>query len=144
MIAVSGCLAGLNCRYDGGSKPSEDIVELVRRGEAVCICPEAMGGLDIPRPPAEIVGGDGADVLSGRARVVDSAGRDVTAEFIAGAEAALAECRRHGVTEAILKQNSPSCGCGRIYDGSFSGRLRPGRGVTAALLAANGISIRGR
>lgn len=141
MIAVSECLNGKPCRYDGMAKPDSGAQALVRAG-AVCICPEVLGGLDTPRPPAEIQGGDGFDVLDGRARVVNRAGEDVTAQYLKGAEAALEICRRHGVTEAVLKGKSPSCGASLIYDGSFTGTLRPGAGVTAALLLRNGITVR--
>ncbi len=141
MIAVSECLNGTPCRYDGMAKPNIAAQELVKAG-AVCICPEVLGGLDTPRPPAEIQGGDGFDVLCGRARVVNNAGEDVTAQYIRGAEAALAICRKFGVAEAVLKARSPSCGSGFIYDGSFTGTLRQGVGVTAALLLRNGIAVR--
>lgn len=141
MIAVSECLNGVPCRYDGKSKPDERVRELVKKG-AVCICPEVLGGLETPRSPAEIQGGDGYDVLDGRARVVTKDGRDVTEAYIAGAERALEICRKNGVTEAVLKAKSPSCGSGAIYDGSFTGRLKAGFGVAAALLERNGIAVR--
>lgn len=105
------------------------------------VCPEVDGGLGTPRPPAEVVGGDGADVLAGRARVVTGDGRDVTAEYLDGARKALDAARRTGASKAILKARSPSCGSGEIYDGSFSRTLAAGDGVTAALLRANGIQV---
>ncbi|MCK4452122.1 MAG: DUF523 domain-containing protein, partial [Anaerolineae bacterium] len=104
--------------------------------------PEVAGGLPTPRPPAEIQGGDGGDVLEGRARVVNIEGKDVTAEFLAGARKALRVAQRWDIKEAILKARSPSCGVGPIYDGSFSGRLVEGDGVTAALLEREGIIVR--
>jgi uncharacterized protein YbbK (DUF523 family) len=107
----------------------------------VLVCPEVDGGLGTPRPPAEIVGGDGADVLAGRARVVTSGGADVTGAYVAGARRALAVAQESGARAAILKSRSPSCGKGGIYDGSFSRSLRAGDGVTAALLRANGIEV---
>ncbi|MDR0841523.1 MAG: DUF523 domain-containing protein [Christensenellaceae bacterium] len=140
-IAVSQCLAGEACRYDGGSKPNAAVLELVRQGEAVCICPECLGGLPTPREPSEIIGGEGADVLAGRAKVLNRAGQDVSERFIQGAYAALAICKAQGIGYAILKARSPSCGTGKIYDGSFSGALRGGDGVTAALLKQNGIQV---
>lgn len=140
MVAVSWCLCGGKCRYDGTAKPDEKGIALAEKG-AVCICPEVLGGLPIPREPAEIVGGDGSDVLDGRAKVLSVSGRDVTAEYIAGAEKALRICMEKGVTRAILKANSPSCGCGRIYDGSFTGSRKTGDGVTAALFKRHGIAV---
>lgn len=131
MLLVSACLAGIPCRWDGEEKGEDPIVELVRRGEAILVCPEQLGGLTTPRSPSELRDG----------RVVSREGRDVTEEFRRGAEIALAVAERYGCTEAILKARSPSCGSGRIYDGSFSGRLVSGDGVTAALLKARGIRV---
>lgn len=141
-LAVSACLLGEPCRYDGGAKGHAAVCALAKREGALALCPEGLGGLPIPRLPSEIVGGDGADVLGGRARVVDSAGADVTAAFLLGARRALALCEEAGVREAVLKARSPSCGAGTIYDGSFSGKTRPGWGVAAALLRQNGIRVR--
>ena len=142
MTAVSECLRGTPCRYDGMAKPNKGARELVKAG-AVCICPEVLGGLDTPRSPAEIQGGDGFDVLCGKAKVVNKAGEDVTAQYVKGAEIVLELCKKYGVTEAVLKEKSPSCGCGRIYDGTFTGTLTDGDGVTAALLKGNGIKVYG-
>lgn len=144
MIAVSECLAGHPCRYDGGAKPDAAVQQLLRAGEAVCICPECMGGLPTPRLPSEIVGGDGADVWTGAARVMNTAGEDVSRFFMDGARRALACIQQQGIDTAILKARSPSCGAGEIYDGTFSGRLKHGDGVTTALLRAHGISIQTR
>lgn len=114
---------------------------MVAEGRAVLVCPEVDGGLGTPRPPAEIRGGDGRDVLEGRARVVTQAGEDVTEEYLRGARRALERARAAGATTAILKARSPSCGRGGIYDGSFSRSLTAGDGVTAALLQRNGITV---
>ena len=141
-LLVSACLLGILTRYDGGSSPHLALRELVARGCVVPLCPEVAGGLPVPRPPAEIQGGDGVDVLDGRARVVTVDGQDVTAQFLVGAQAALAAARRFGLRRAVLKSRSPSCGVGRIYDGTFSARLRPGDGVMAALLKREGIDVR--
>lgn len=141
MKLVSACLAGIPCRYDGQAKGREDIIALVKAGEARTFCPETLGGLRIPRVPSEIVGGDGTDVLDGRARVMSREGADLTSEFILGAQAVLELCRRLGASEVLLKAKSPSCGIGRIYDGSFTGKIRPGDGVTAALLKRNNINV---
>ncbi|MBQ6703354.1 MAG: DUF523 domain-containing protein [Clostridia bacterium] len=140
MVAVSLCLCGRKCRYDGTAKPDAQAAALAEKG-AVCICPEVLGGLPIPREPAEIVGGDGYDVLDGTAKVMTAGGKDVTARYIAGAKEALRLCRENHVEHALLKANSPSCGCGRIYDGSFAGNKKPGDGVTAALFKRNGIAV---
>ena len=141
MKLISACLAGVPCRYDGQSKGRESAAVLAQRGEAVLFCPETLGGLPIPRPPSEIIGGDGEDVLDGRAKVMSRTGDDVTQAFIAGAQATLALCREHGADEVWLKSKSPSCGVGRIYNGTFSGELRLGDGVTAALLKRNRIKV---
>src|SRR5688572_2979638 len=141
LVLVSACLAGRACRYDGGSNPDDAIGRLVAEGRAVLVCPEEDGGLGTPRPPAEIVGGDGHDVLDGKARVVTNQGVDVTAEYVRGAELALAAAQDAGVTRAVLKARSPSCGRGCVYDGSFTRTPIEGDGVTAALLQRNGVEV---
>ncbi|MGW5940767.1 DUF523 domain-containing protein [Streptomyces celluloflavus] len=141
-ILVSACLRGVPCRYDGRHKVSSEFEEAVAGREVVSFCPEVAGGLATPRRPAELVGGDGHDVLDGTARVVEDTGRDVTAEFVDGARRALAAARHGGCTEALLMPRSPSCGRGVVYDGSFAGELVPGDGVTAALFERNGIAVR--
>jgi uncharacterized protein YbbK (DUF523 family) len=141
-VLVSACLRGVPCRFDGRDKASPEIAEVVAGRSVVSFCPEVAGGLATPRRPAELVGGDGHDVLDGTAQVVDDTGRDVTAEFVDGARRALAAARRTGCTEALLMPRSPSCGRGAVYDGSFAGELVPGSGVTAALLERNGIAVR--
>jgi uncharacterized protein YbbK (DUF523 family) len=103
------------------------------------VCPEQLGGLPTPRPPAQIIGGSGEDVLGGTARVLAPDGRDLTAAFLRGARETLLLCRCLGITEAILKGDSPSCGVGRIYRGT---ERVPGNGVTAALLIREGITVR--
>lgn len=138
-VLVSACLAGCQCRYDGGANPTSEVGRVVAEGRAVLVCPEQDAGLGTPRPPAEIVGGDGHDVLAGRARVLTADGKDVTDAYIAGAEKALTAARARGVRKAILKSRSPSCGLGGVYDGTFSRTLTSGDGVTAALLVSNGI-----
>ena len=130
-ILVSGCLAGFNCRYDGGNNLVPEIKQLFDSGLAVTACPEQLGGLPTPRIPSERIGG----------RVVNREGADVTAEFAAGAEAALRIARENGCRTAILKSRSPSCGKGCIYNGQFTGELVPGNGVTADLLLQHGIEV---
>lgn len=138
---VSACLLGVPCAYDGRAHPQAELIALAAQGRAVPVCPEVAGGLGVPRPPAEIVEGDGDDVLDGRARVVTVAGEDVTEAYLRGAECALATARRHGIPVAILKERSPACGSTCIYDGTHSGRLRAGQGVTTALLRRHGVTV---
>lgn len=139
---VSACLLGERCRYDGRGKPNQELISL-SKNELIPVCPELLGGPTTPRSPAEIVGGgDGHDVLEGRAKVMSKDGRDVTGYFVKGAYAALEIAKKENATEAYLKSKSPSCGCGKIYDGTFSGKLKTGDGVTAALLKKNGIKVK--
>jgi uncharacterized protein YbbK (DUF523 family) len=114
---------------------------MLRRGEVLPVCPEQLGGLPTPRPPAEIVGGSGEDVLDGQARVITRDGQDVTDNYLRGALEVLRLAQLAGVDEAILKERSPSCASTEIYDGTFSGTLRPGCGVTTALLRRHGIRV---
>ena len=132
-ILVSACLLGVPCRYDGQSKPNPLAQELVRRGLAVPVCPEQLGGLPTPRPPAEIQGD----------QVVTRDGRDVTEAYRRGAEAAAQLARLTGAQAAVLKERSPSCGSGAVYDGTFSGTLTEGWGITAGLLREQGIRVLG-
>ena len=132
----------MRCRYDGTASPSGPALEAARAGRAIPVCPEIMGGLPTPRPRAEISGGDGAAVLAGKAHVLTEDGRDVTAAFLRGAEEALRLSQLCGIQEAWLKARSPSCGVSCVYDGTFAGRVRSGRGVTAALLSTAGIRLR--
>lgn len=141
LYLVSACLLGLPCAYDGRSRSVDALLALAASGQVVPICPEVAGGLPIPRPPAEIVGGDGDDVLGGRARVMTETGGDVTAAFLQGAERTLAVVKQLGITTAILRQRSPSCGSMCIYDGTHKGVLVSGEGVTAALLRQHGVEV---
>lgn len=138
---ISACLLGQAVRYDGGHCLVEALQQLLATGQAIAFCPEVAGGLSTPRLPAEIVAGDGLHVLAGQAKVLDSAGVDVTAAFVLGAERCLALAQQHQVTHVILKANSPSCGSRQIYDGSFSGQKIDGQGVTAALLKQHGFQV---
>jgi uncharacterized protein YbbK (DUF523 family) len=141
MKVVSACLMGCECRYDKKSNWHQEIEQLVKEGKAIPVCPEQLGGLPTPRNPAEIVGGDGFDVLDGKARVIDNQGNDVTQMFIDGAYQVLRIAQTVGATEAILKERSPSCGSRQIYNGTFSKMKKEGVGVTAALLIRNGIRV---
>jgi uncharacterized protein YbbK (DUF523 family) len=132
---------GINCKYSGGNNLDRDVLRLLADGKAIPVCPEQLGGCSTPRPAAEISGGTGRDVLDGRSRVVRENGTDVTNEFIKGAEETLKIARACRAQTAILKSGSPSCGCGMIYDGSFTGKQVNGNGVTAELLLKNGIRV---
>ena len=131
IIIVSSCLAGVKCRYDGNDNSVEEIIELVKSGKAVALCPEVMGKLLIPRASCEIVNG----------KIITKEGKDCTAEFKLGAQKTLEIAKILESKTAILKQNSPSCGFGRIYDGTFTGNRIDGNGVCAQLLSENGIKI---
>lgn len=132
MVLVSACLAGEACRYDGSAAAHPAVLELVRQGRAVPVCPEVLGGLPTPREPVEISGG----------RLLTRSGAEVTEAFHAGARKCLELALAAGCREAILKARSPSCGCGSVYDGTFSGALVSGDGVFAALVKARGITVR--
>lgn len=132
-LLVSACLLGSCCRYDGGAKAHGLAAELAKRHILVPVCPEQLGGLATPRPPAERQG----DFVRTRD------GADVTEPYRRGAQEALKLCRLLGCEAAVLKERSPSCGYGKIYNGTFSGVLRDGDGVTAELLSAHGIPVYG-
>lgn len=141
MILVSSCLLGITAKYDGGNNSVPSLIDLCSTGLIVPVCPEQLGGSPTPRPPAEIRGGTGEDVLKGRARVYTSGGEDITGLFIKGAREVLNICLMFRVKEAILKERSPSCGCSLIYDGTFQSVRIKGQGVTAALLSMEGICV---
>jgi len=118
-----------------------DLIRRLRGRQLVSVCPEQLGGLPTPREPAEIQGGDGQDVLSGRARVRTARGRDLTDSFLRGARETLRIARECGCVGGLLKSRSPSCGVHQHYDGTFTGTLQPGPGVTAALLRRHDIVV---
>ncbi len=140
MIIVSACLAGEKCRYDGSHKERQDLLELVASGQAVAVCPEQLGGLPTPRPPAEQQG----------EKVITVEGKDVSHAYATGAEVALREAHKVAlksgkiIEKAILKSNSPMCGVGKIYDGTFSGNKKEGDGVFTKLLKKNEIKVESR
>ncbi|AOK08349.1 DUF523 domain-containing protein [Burkholderia sp. AU28942] len=143
-ILVSMCVLGHPVRYNGSAKTAahDALARWQREGRLVPVCPELAGGLSVPRPPAEIAdGATGQRVLTGAARIVDVHGADVTAQFVDGAQAALALARAHDCRFAILADGSPSCGSRFIHDGSFTGRRHAGAGVTAALLRQHGVEV---
>jgi uncharacterized protein YbbK (DUF523 family) len=147
-LVISACLLGVACNHEGRGSPRAVVDELAKEYRLVPVCPEVLGGLATPRAAAELQGGDGTDLIAGpnsrgpgAARVVNVEGEDVTAAYRRGAEAAVAVARAVGAGRAVLKARSPSCGSSAVYDGSFSRRLVPGRGVTAAALAAAGLEV---
>lgn len=135
-ILVSACLLGVNCRYNGITQPNREVMELLKRKDIHLIpaCPEQLGGLSTPRTPAEITD-------DGRVKTKD--GRDVTEEYRSGAREALRLAELYDCQVAILKERSPSCGHGKVYDGTFTGKLIKGNGVTASLLQKHDIEIYG-
>ncbi|WCF07696.1 DUF523 domain-containing protein [Paenibacillus thiaminolyticus] len=141
MIIVSACLAGLDVRYDGTHRLDHHIAKLVDEGKAITACPELLGGFATPREPAEIIGGDGEDVLDGKAQVIERSGRDVTAMYVEGARETLRQAQAMKATLVVLKEYSPSCGSSMIYNGEFAGKAKAGLGVTAALLRRHGIEV---
>lgn len=138
VTVVSACLTGICCRFDGGHRLDERVIKLQEKGKVVPLCPEQLGGLPIPRPPAEIVGGAGGDVLDGRAKVVNAEGKDITPQFLEGAKKALKIIRESRAEKVIMKDKSPSCGVHKIYR---NGIIVPGKGVLAALLFREGIEV---
>ncbi len=130
-IVVSACLAGINCRYDGSNQLNSRVLNLIKDNKAIALCPEQLGGFPTPRPPAEITSN----------RVEEVNGRDVTAKYNKGANEALKLVKLHGCKKAILKSKSPMCGSCKIYDGTFSGKLKNGNGIFAQLLKNEGIII---
>ena len=131
MRIVSACLLGIKCRYDGKSKSDEKVIRLSKKEILIPVCPEQLGGLSTPREPSEKRGN----------KVITKSGKDVTENFVKGAEEVLKLAKLLNTKEAILKQRSPSCGCGQIYDGTFSHKFIKGDGVTTALLKRNGIKV---
>ena len=130
-LLVSACLLGENCKYSGGNNYTPAIEALKEKFDVIPVCPEQLGGLPTPRTPSERAG----------ARVLSRSGADVTEAFRRGAEKTLEIARASGAVRAVLQERSPSCGSERVYDGTFSGTLVPGQGVTAELLEKNGIRV---
>ncbi|MFO1442213.1 DUF523 domain-containing protein [Bacillus sp. Bva_UNVM-123] len=141
MILVSSCLAGLEVRYNGTHSLDNRIKKLLVEKKAISVCPELLGGFSTPREPAEIIGGNGYDVLDGKARVVEKSGKDVTELYIKGAYLTLEKALEVKATVIVLKEYSPSCGSEMIYNGEFKGKKIVGNGVTTALLKRNGLKV---
>ena len=132
-LIVSACLLGADCKYSGGNNKDERVIALENDFELIPVCPECFAGLPIPREPSEIREG----------RVFSKSGKDLTKEFLTGAEHTLYIAQENNCPAALLKERSPSCGFGLIYDGSFTGKLTEGNGLTAELLDENGIAVFG-
>ena len=140
-VLVSACLLGRDCTYKAGNNRDSSLLEQLKREGAVAVpfCPEEHGGLGTPRPPADLTA-SASEILAGRARIVTEGGEDVTAQFLAGAQGALALCQREGLRRAFLKERSPSCGCAATH---VNGEVVEGPGVTAQLLRDSGIECEG-
>jgi len=141
LYVISACLCGIKCKYNGGSNTHPIFKEMLKNHQVIPVCPEQMGGLPTPRTPCEIINGTGDDVIDGKAKVLNRDGHDVTEQFLRGAYEVLNFTREGNIKSAIFKSRSPSCGVKEIYDGSFSGKLIPGNGVTTALLHKHGINV---
>ena len=142
MKLISACLLGVKCRWDGEDNKNDRVLELVKKEILIPVCPEQLGGLPTPRVRQEIQWGSGKDVLDLRAKVINEDEEDVTSQFIKGAEETLKIARLYRVNEFIGKSLSPSCSCSKVCDGTFSGKLIKGCGVTAELLMRSGIRIK--
>ncbi len=145
MKLCSACLLGLECRYDGKSnleKANNELLQDFREGNILPVCPEQLGGLPTPRIASEIQGMSGEQVLDGKCKVISKDYKDVTLQFIKGAYEVLKIAQSLEIREYIGVQKSPSCGCGRTYDGTFTKNLIEGDGVTVALLKRNNLSVR--
>lgn len=142
LIIVSSCLLGIHAKYDGSvTNKNELLMKYAHLGQYIPFCPEQLGGLSTPRPPVEIIGGSGEDVLKEEAKAINSLGEDVSSQFRKGAEQSLYLTGIFPIKAAILKERSPSCGVYKIYDGSFNHVVREGKGVTAAIISARGIPV---
>ncbi|MBE6151228.1 MAG: DUF523 domain-containing protein [Firmicutes bacterium] len=135
MILISACLCGVNCKYNGKNNLNEECLELLKKGEAILVCPEQMGGLETPRNPSEI------KIVNGEVKVFMNDGTDVTENYKRGAEEVLKLAKELNVKKAIFRKKSPSCGCGEIYDGTFTNTLTKGNGITTSLLLENSIEV---
>lgn len=141
MYLISACLCEVNCKYNGLNNLNDKCLELLRKGEALLVCPEQLGGLNTPRIPSEILGNAKDIIELNKGKVINKEGKDVTKEFLKGAKEALKIAKEANIKKAILKESSPSCGSNFVYDGSFTGNKIKGKGITAYLLEKEGIEI---
>lgn len=135
MMLISACLVGINCKYNGKNNYNEKALELVKKGIAIPICPEQLGGLTTPRNPSEI------KIIDNEVHVIDNKNNDVTKEFVKGANEVLKLTKTLNIDKVILKSKSPSCGIGKIYDGNFNNNLIDGNGILVKLLMDNNIEV---
>ena len=135
MIFVSACLVGINCKYSGGNNFNQKIFDLVKKGEAIPICPEQLGGLETPRNPVEL------KFIDGKRYAIDNEGKNVTENFERGATEVLKLAKSLNINKAILQPRSPSCGVNKVYSGNFDNKLIDGNGILADLLIKNGIDV---
>jgi uncharacterized protein YbbK (DUF523 family) len=140
MYIISACLCGVNCKYSGKNNLSERCMKLFREGKAVLVCPEQLGGLSTPRNPVEL-NNTASEVIEGNGKALNNQGEDVTKQFLNGAYETLKIAKELGVTKAILKEGSPSCGSNYVYDGTFTGNKIKGKGITAQILENEGITV---
>ena len=141
MYLISACLCGVNCKYNGLNNLNDKCLELLRKGEALLVCPEQLGGLNTPRIPSETLGNAKDIIELNKGKVINKEGKDVTKEFLKGAKEALKIAKEANIKKAILKESSPSCGSNFVYGGSFTGNKIKGKGITAYLLEKEGIEI---
>ena len=135
MILISACLTGINCKYNGQNNYNEKALQLLKKGEAIPICPEQLGGLQTPRHPAEI------KTINNKRYVFNNKNEDVTDAFVKGANEVLKLAKELKIEKVVLQSRSPSCGVGKIYDGNFEGKLINGNGILAQMLIDNGIEV---
>ena len=140
MYLISACLCGVNCKYNGLNNYNEKCDELFKKGKAILICPEQLGGLTTPRVPSELQG-TSMEVLQGNKKILTKDGKDVTKEFVKGAREVVKIAEKLPISKAILKEGSPSCGVNFVYDGTFTGKKVKGNGITAQLLKELGIDV---
>ena len=141
VIMISACLMGDNTTYNAGNNFSSNVIKLSEIFKIIKFCPEQLGDLSTPREPSEIKGGDGFDVIDIKVIVVNKNGKDVTENFLKGAEETLKMAIEHKPVFIVLKECSPSCGTHKIYDGSFTNTISKGCGVATALLIKNGYIV---
>ena len=141
MYLISACLCGVNCKYNGLNNLNDKCLELLRKGEALLVCPEQLGGLNTPRIPSETLGNAKDIIELNKGKVINKEGKDVTKEFLKVAKEAWKIAKEANIKKAILKESSPSCGSNFVYDGSFTGNKIKGKGITAYLLEKEGIEI---
>ncbi|SCJ55777.1 Uncharacterized conserved protein [uncultured Clostridium sp.] len=140
MYLISACLCGVNCKYNGSNNYSKYCDDLFKSGKAILICPEQLGGLPTPRIPSEMIQ-NAEEILKREGKIFTKDGRDVTEEFVKGANEVEEIAKKLNIEGAILKDGSPSCGVNYVYDGTFTGKKIKGRGITAEILVRNGISV---